>query len=135
MGDLGRSLGMLFFAGSACLLLVGCQPAAVKTTTISGVVTVDGEPVSLGTIAFEPDNPSLPSATAEIHDGKFTIGSPRGKRRILIMAYRQAEGLGPDGQPYQEQYLPARFNLESDRFLEVESETLVDQNFELTLTN
>lgn len=134
MSDSRRSPGeMLLFAGCACLMLVGCRPA-VETTRVTGIVTINGEPIDTGIIAFEPEEPSQPSATAEIHDGQFAIDSPRGTRRISIMAYREASGPGPDGEPYQEQYLPAKFNLESDRTLEVDSTPMTDVEFDLTLT-
>lgn len=125
---------MLLFAGCAGLMLVGCQ-SSVEKTRVTGTVKVDGKPVALGVIGFEPEVASEHSATAEIRDGVYAIDSPQGLRRISIMAYRPAKGLGPDGKPYQEQYLPAKFNLESDRTLEVDSTPMVDQNFDLTLTD
>ncbi len=76
-----------------------------------------------------------PPATTEIRDGKFAINSPRGLRRISIMAYRTAKGLGPDGKPYQEQYLPAKFNLTSDRTLKVETTPIVNHEIDLKLAN
>lgn len=124
----------LLCAGLTWLMLSGCQ-GGVETTRVTGIVTVDGKPVELGIISFEPEVASEHSATAEIHNGVFAIDSPRGTRRVSIMAYRQAKGLGPDGKPYQEQYLPAKFNLESDRLFEVDYTPMVDQKFELKLTD
>ncbi|MES2788227.1 MAG: hypothetical protein V4719_01310 [Planctomycetota bacterium] len=122
----------ILFAGGSGLILAGCQPTT-KTAPVTGIVTVNDEPVKIGVIAFEPTNPSTASASAEIRDGRFTIQSPVGRRRISIMAYRQAKGLGPDGKPYQEQYLPAKFNLNSDRWLEVGTAPLTDQKIELSI--
>lgn len=124
----------LLVAGCACLMLSGCGAAVVETTRVSGVVKINGKPLEIGVIGFEPESPSDPSATSEIRDGKFAIDSPRGLRRISIMAYRQAKGLGPDGKPYKEQYLPAKFNLESDRTLEVDSDPIVDHEIDLKVT-
>ena len=117
---------------ATCLVLAGCQ-SAIEKASVSGTVTLNGEPVKLGTISFEPTDPAAPSASAEIHDGRFSIESPVGNRRVAIMAYRQAKGLGPDGKPYQEQYLPAKYNLESDRFFEVEPDPMTNQKFDLTI--
>jgi len=114
------------------LTLAGCQ-SAIEKASVSGTVTLNGEPVQVGTISFEPTDPAAPSASAEIHDGRFSVESPVGNRRVAIMAYRQAKGLGPDGKPYQEQYLPAKYNLESDRYFEVEPEPMTNQKFDLTI--
>lgn len=114
------------------LLVSGCQPA-IETARVSGTVTINGKPVELGVIGFEPTDPAAASASAEIRGGQFTIESPVGNRRISIMAYRQAKGLGPDGKPYQEQFLPAKYNLESDRYFEVDVGPMTDQKFELVV--
>lgn len=133
MSDFGGSRWVTrLFAGLISVMLLGCQASVVETTRVTGLVTINGKPVELGVISFEPEVASEHSATAEIHKGVFAIDSPRGTRRISIMAYRTAQGLGPDGKPYLEQYLPAKFNSESDRLFEVDYTPMVDQTFELT---
>lgn len=53
--------------------------ADVQRTTITGAVTVNGEPLKWGQIRLTPkDNPHLPSAFAMIHNGKYSIGRERG---------------------------------------------------------
>ena len=126
----------LRFMSAACagLMLIGCQTTEEPTTRVAGTVKVDGQPLKLGVISFEPEIASEQSATAEIREGKFEIESPRGRRRVSIMAYRQAKGLGPEGKPYQEQYLPPKFNLESERTIEVEEDPMLNQEFDLKST-
>lgn len=51
----------------------------VKRTTVAGVVTLNGQVVKWGQLRLTPkDDPSLPSAFAMIHNGKYSIGAERG---------------------------------------------------------
>jgi hypothetical protein len=55
------------------LLAVGCQPHRPERMAVSGVVNLDGKPLSKGTVYLLPSNDGMPSATAEVIDGKFSF--------------------------------------------------------------
>ncbi|MFO0919106.1 MAG: alpha/beta hydrolase [Planctomycetaceae bacterium] len=53
--------------------------ADMARTSVSGSVTLNGEPIKWGQVRLTPqDSPHLPSAFAMIHNGKFRIAADRG---------------------------------------------------------
>jgi hypothetical protein len=52
--------------------------ANTSRTAISGEVTLDGQPVSWGVIAFYPENPNLPFTSIRIRNGKFSVKADEG---------------------------------------------------------
>jgi hypothetical protein len=113
---------------------------------VSGAVTLDNKPIVRGQVRFVPIGTTKgPSWTAWIRDGKYTTegskGTPVGELKVEIVAYRPIPGAkmikpGPDedfapGFP-QEQYLPARFNIESELKMTIApGAAKVEQNFDL----
>lgn len=122
----------------ACLppLLAGCQENGLEKVIVSGEVTYRSEPVINGDILFYPvQGTQGPVSGASIQDGKYMAegkgGVPVGTHRVQIQAYRagrsrraipqeQAERLGMGGGT-REQYLPARFNSQSEIQTVIES--------------
>ena len=49
----------------------GFLASNVQRTSISGNVTLDGEPVSWGSVTFHPESPNLPITTLRIRNGRF----------------------------------------------------------------
>jgi hypothetical protein len=79
------SLPLLCAAACTCGLLVGCsKQTGPPRYSVSGTVTFRGEPVPLGTIAFEPDTSRGnrgPAGYADIVAGRFqthlgAVGGP-----------------------------------------------------------
>lgn len=53
--------------------------ADVERTPVSGVVTLNGQPIAWGQVRLTPkDSTNLPSAFAMIHNGKYSISKERG---------------------------------------------------------
>lgn len=63
---------MSWLASSLLTLLVGCGPTGPQRIPVSGVVTLDGKPLSDATIIFTPKGSGAASA-ASIVDGRFSL--------------------------------------------------------------
>ena len=119
------------------LLLVGCERGPQRHA-LNGRVTLDGAPLVDGAISFRPeDGTPGPTAGGQITDGTFSIpasvGPLAGHFRVEITASRPGESFVVDGQvfPAYEQFLPRRYNSESELRVEVGSAGL--ENFEFAL--
>jgi hypothetical protein len=108
-------------------LLVGCTNS--DRESLQGTVTLDGYPLAEGAISFRPQPGTQgPTAGAKIKDGTFTIASEEGTFtgtfRVEITASRKTgqqrsdQITGTMVDEY-EQYLPARYNKESELIAEV----------------
>ena len=113
-----------------CLLCVGCS--AGKPSSISGVVTFEGERIEAGNIRFDPldETPGF-GASTRIENGAFAIdegeGLFAGTYMVSISATRptgrtiSGEGLPGEENVIQEveQFLPACYNVKSELRAEV----------------
>jgi hypothetical protein len=117
-----RLLGVL----AACALVSGCGDS--NTGTVSGTVTVDGQPLVEGSISFFPADPtSGGTAGGPIRDGKYSVAVPVGKMKVSI-SYPKAAGTkklyntpsSPVGTMYKEG-LPARYNERTELTFDVKS--------------
>lgn len=123
---------LLMFA----LLAVGCGgstgPAA---RTVSGVVTLDGEPLKAGEIRFRPADGLSSGGAGKIEDGKYSFLSPDDVMRVEILAYREIPGKFVEPNPGErypatEQMIPAKYNENSELTAEVQRGQ-TEFNFEL----
>ncbi len=64
-------------------IFVGCFNASTDGEKVTGIVTVDGEPVERGSIAFKSFDDQAP-AGATIREGKYEALVPRGKVKVEI---------------------------------------------------
>ena len=79
----GRILAVgLLCAG--CLLLTGCSGKGVQTGTVSGTVTLDGQPLADGTINFNSLDGNTPTSGGKITNGSFSVAVPRGLQKVMI---------------------------------------------------
>jgi hypothetical protein len=96
---------------SGLLFPVGCGPSGPRFYDVSGTVVFDGRPVAVGDIYFVPENPAYGTDAGKVRDGKFHFRAKEGKHRVEIRASRPVPGkLAPDGFPYFEVYIPAKYN-------------------------
>lgn len=91
------------------LAVAGCQPAPPQTTSVTGVVTLDGAPCADAVVTFIPTGETTGNGgvgytdaegkfTAQLHDGQTGIGPPGllpGKYKVLIN-----KSVNPDGTPF-----------------------------------
>jgi hypothetical protein len=101
--------------GTLVLALAGCGGSAHD---VSGTVTLDGEPIPEGYIAFTPEGGGR-GAGGAIKDGKYSVHVPAGKSRVEITASKKmslARGqVGMYGEKEEvRQYIPGRYNATSE---------------------
>ena len=119
-----------------CAMLGGCNEPTDRHA-LQGTVTLDGQPLAAGGIDFFPlQGTRGPTAGGQIVDGSFYIapggGTKVGTFRVLITASRKtgkqvsdptAEMIDPEIEngmvDAYEQYIPARYNKQSELTAEV----------------
>jgi hypothetical protein len=117
----------IVWPGVVCAVLLaasGCSSDPGKGT-VSGTVTLDGQPLASGLIRFVPVDGQTPTAEATITDGEFSAEVPIGEKRISISAPKVV-GKRPAYQTPNspmieivEELLPARYNMTSELKLNV----------------
>jgi hypothetical protein len=107
---------------------------------ISGSVTLDGEPLPSGTIAFAPQDPAGVSSGGMISEGAYAIvaerGLPPGTYDVRIFSpdsddTAPAGPPGPLGPPAVEERLPARYNTETELSITVTADGSAEFDFPL----
>jgi len=133
------SLLMIFTA----TIFVGCRrDSGPERVVVSGAITYRGRPVSVGSIRFVPEGVSLPSAAANIVEGKYRAdnkgGVPVGTHKIQIEGYdrggpKSAAGGPPVSKARGRQFVPSRYNTESQIQITIEPGSReITKNFDLT---
>ena len=79
-----RPLAILSFLFCA-LLFTGCGPSGPVEYPVSGVVTYQGKPLSLGTIFFQPKGGKMAVATID-KKGRYSLKVVEGTSRVTIQA-------------------------------------------------
>lgn len=116
----------------ACLLtllpiVAGCMDGGPPMGTVSGAVTVDGEPAKTGSISFFPVDGVSSTAGGEIKDGKYSAEVPPGMSKVEI---RVSKAVGekrlyntPDSpvQPIMAEVLPAKYNDRTELTFDVQA--------------
>jgi hypothetical protein len=94
--------------------------------TVTGKVTLDGQPLKTGLIRFVPADGQSATADATVTDGDFSANVPVGEKRVQITApkvvgqrkmYQTADSPMVD---IIEELLPGRYNVRSDLTATVE---------------
>lgn len=119
---LSRTAFALLFA----FCVVGCGGGSdqAKTGTVKGNVTLDGNPLESGKITFD-EGADVPAVTLDIKNGAYEGPVTVGKKTVRITAMKSvAAPAGMAGQPgyedgVQQNYLPAKYNTESEETREV----------------
>lgn len=131
--DVSRVARLLQFS-MACCLLLGCGGSSL--TAISGVVSLDGQPLKEGLIHFVPADGKAPSQAAMIQEGKFRTQLYRTNYKVDIHATKlvdtgaKLDEKGPGGGPTAVELLPARYNTQTELSLDVTAPTN-DARFDL----
>lgn len=126
------------------LAVAGCtgqvESDPLPRVSVSGKVTIDGQPMPAGSIQFDP-TASTASVTAigEIVDGKYTIdraqGPVPGHYRVQISAQTHAKIAPteePGGMPQRvKETIPARYNAKSELEKDVKAEGPNEFDFDL----
>lgn len=121
---------------------VGCGPSdPLNRQSVSGTVMVDGSPLKVGNISFQPQDRAGVPGGARIDAGKFTIakekGLPPGKYIVRINAAGAEQPLDPDAPPEAPpkpplELIPPEYNVKSTQTVEVKQGNNVF-NFDIKL--
>ena len=89
--------------------------------TVSGQVTLDGEPLKEGSITFHSVEKGGDSSAGPITLGEYSLTSSVGAKKVEVTANRHV----PDkkdalGMPVTEQYIPKQYNSQTTLTAEVE---------------
>lgn len=127
----GNPLRILFFS-SLCLLLTGCGGQASDQPdlgTVSGTVTLDGEPLAGAMLVFSPEKGRSSMAITN-DEGQYdliyigdTRGAKLGPHKISIttaQADNSEEAGGEEATPFKEN-IPAKYNAESSLTEEIQA--------------
>ena len=135
---------LILCIASAAPWLGGCGGNdGPQTVTVSGTVTLDGEPLEDGTIAFKDVAGTDKTWAGKITNGEYSFPSTVGQKRVEIEATKVTHQLsggvpGTPGDPPSEQnpivisteLVPPKYNRNSDLTANVSSEER-EFNFEL----
>lgn len=132
----GNPARTVVFLATLVLVLTSCERGRQRVP-VSGRVTYEGHPIKRGAIRFLPDKQTeAPMSGAVIIEGQYTVaqgGVPVGTHRIEIEAYEGGSEDGDVNVPAARQYLPPRYNRESDLSLTVAlGSNPITKNFELS---
>lgn len=89
-----KSRLMGLFALVAVVATVGCSQGPPKFE-ITGNVTLDGQPISTGSVMFMPADGSRDISRGDVVDGRYKLECVAGDKIVQIAGYTQAEKLIP----------------------------------------
>jgi hypothetical protein len=116
-------LRFLALAICYCCFLAGCGGSGPQS--VSGTVTVNGQPLAAGEIQFEPTDATKGADAGQIKDGQFSFKAKPGSVKVKITAMRDTGKtvVGAMGEqlPAMEQYLPPKYNTATELTAEVKS--------------
>lgn len=126
-------------AAVLAILLVGCGKPGTDLSTVSGRVTLDGEPLAGARVRFQPEAAGgSPSYGSTDQEGRYELSFKRGQKGALIgwhtvrveasVEPAEAEGKAAS-RPRQ---LPARYNDRSELREEVKADEDNEIDFALT---
>lgn len=124
----------------SALLIVALAPMAIGCDSdgkvhIEGTATWNGTPIENGYVELQPLNGEGQFASAEIADGKFTLSTLPGSRRVKVTAQKKIGETAPteripEPEPIMFQFIPPEFNSESTLEMKI-SETDPTLNLDL----
>jgi hypothetical protein len=84
----------LLLTAAALVLLVGCGPGS--TASVSGTVTLNGQPLARGFVSFTPEDGQGGTAGGDVEAGRYRVaGLKPGKYRVQVVGRPE----GPIIQP------------------------------------
>lgn len=140
-----KSMSFVAIGTAACLaipiLVAGCsQPT--ETIPVSGLVTLDGEPILWGAVLFLPETEGAIASKASLRDGRFAFHSPGGLKTgqyLCVLDEDPVETDEPEAVAAETlkslpAHLPERYRRQSDLRITV-SRSSFDFILELTSAN
>jgi hypothetical protein len=106
---------------SGLLFLAGCGQSGPAEYSVTGSVTLDGQPIEQGEVQFIPADKQGTPQTGQIVNGKFECRVSEGQKRVEITATRESPTPAADGLPNFVSYIPAAYNSQSTLTAEVKA--------------
>ncbi len=134
MKTFGRLAGTALFL-TAVSALAGCGDSSMAQ--VSGSVTVDGQPIDKGAIAFYPVDGKAPTAGGEIKAGAYSVRVPVGLMKVEISMPKEVgkkklyNTPNSPEHPIYSEALPPRYNKNTELKLDVMSGK-TEKNWALT---
>lgn len=141
----GRPVTVAVLAAALLAALVGCGASGPPRAAVKGRVTLDGQPLTEGSIHFVPVGQTKgPLAAARIVNGEYSLsradGPVVGRVRVEIYSPTGSEiplddplaFAAADASAVPQERLPARYNRASNQFVDVKSEGENIFDFQLT---
>jgi hypothetical protein len=126
------AFALVFFSVAA--VLTGCSSSGPAKAKVSGTVTLDKKNLKEGEIVFV--TPGRAPEPLPITDGVFSGEVEVGENRIVeILAYKTAPAVPMQGETFEASkvnYLPARYNVESQLRVKVTASGPNEFKYELT---
>jgi hypothetical protein len=114
-----RLKGWLLGLCTVTLLALGCGP---RPRTVTGVVLIDGNPLPDGDILFIDVLGVYGPEHTKIKDGRFELKVRPGDKRVEIRASREVPEKRTPMGPYFEDYIPNKYNTQSDLKAHIEAD-------------
>lgn len=110
-----------------CILTAGCRDTGPKLYSVSGNVTFDGNPIETGEITFSPIGGAGRPDSGVISNGSYKLKVTAGSKIIKISAVSNDPKLvgppppdmPPGGLNPPREYIPEKFNVQSELSAEV----------------
>lgn len=68
------------------LLSLGCSGGSTKNEVkVTGTVTIDGQPIEIGSVSFVSADGSTPTGGGNIKDGEYVAFVPPGEKKVLVL--------------------------------------------------
>ncbi len=110
-------LQLIILGFGLCLLSYGCGGGvsdAPQTYPVTGTVTLDGQPLSSGSIVLDvADNTGKPAAGG-IDDGQFSFESTIGSKIVRISAVEETGETDQYGEIISVSIIPEKYNVDSE---------------------
>ena len=140
-----RLLACVVACSLMCLVCIGCGPDGPELGTVTGQVTMDGQPLTNGLITFTPEAGGRSSIGKTDANGQYTLiwvereGAEIGSHKVSVTTIKEAaavEEMGSDSDAYAQQAMgdtsaydqaevtepiPARYNVSTELVEEVTS--------------
>jgi hypothetical protein len=79
-----------------CSALAGCAPSGPEIAPVSGQVTLDGQPLELADVAFQPEGAERPSIGRTDKDGRYQLSYTRGVQGARVGWHRVHVSVSPE---------------------------------------
>ncbi|MFI4876784.1 MAG: hypothetical protein ACIALR_15645 [Blastopirellula sp. JB062] len=120
-------MATLLLTTAFCLpLAIGCRYETERQGLVSGVVTLDDQPLENGSISFLPIDGKTATAGGIIKNGQFSISMPPGKKKVEIVGAKvigqRAAYAGDKNSPMVDvtkEIVPSQYNVSSQLVVDV----------------